>query len=100
MKPRFIKIDRLKGRFYFNDYIFVDIRKLMFDFHDKSPEKVWPQIVEFVMGSQEGFKKSTKGYNQIITVNDINYAQSVINTIWNTNYKSLKKWDDDSGKII
>jgi hypothetical protein len=100
MKHPFMTIDRLKGRFCFNEYIFLDIKKLMLNFHDHSPEFIWPRIVEFILDTQAGLLKTIKDYKAIVTLDDINIAQKVLNDIWNANYKSLEQWDEDAKKEI
>ena len=59
---KFMKLDKVKETFFFNDHLKIGLRQLMFDFADHTPEVVWPRIVEMLMDTQVGLIKNRIKY--------------------------------------
>jgi len=90
-----LRIDYPTETLFFNDYLKVNIRQLMFDFHDHGPEKVWPRIFENLMDTQVGLMKINKGYKeQIITPEDALEIRDTFFKLWEANKDSLEKFEN------
>jgi hypothetical protein len=91
---KFMRLDRVKETFFFNDHLKVSLRKLMFDFADHTPEVVWPRIVEMLMDTQVGLLKSDESYKeQLVTPEDLIDARQVLFEVWEANKGSLDDWE-------